>query len=81
MLGAHALLGRTFSDEEGRSGGPKAVLLSEGLWREALGVWLPLQPTNEMLTERGYNLFLMPSLSTHLFSNGFATCPACRTRR
>jgi putative ABC transport system permease protein len=99
MLGAHPLLGRTFFDEEGQSGGPKAVLLSEGLWRQAFGadpeilhrtirvngqprrvvgvmprgfrfpeqigrdlekgLWLPLQPTNEMLTERGYNLFLI----------------------
>jgi putative ABC transport system permease protein len=99
MLGAQPLLGRTFSDEEGRSGGPKAVLLSEGLWRQAFGadpdilhrtirvngqsrsvvgvmprgfrfpeqmghdlekgLWLPLQPTTEMLTERGYNFFLI----------------------
>ena len=97
MLGAHPLLGRTFSEEEGQSGGPKAVLLSEGLWRQVFGadpdilhrtirvngqsrtvvgvmprgsrfpeqtghdlekgLWLPLQPTKEMLTERGYNLF------------------------
>jgi putative ABC transport system permease protein len=34
MLGARAMLGRTFSDAEGQSGGPPVVLLSEGLWRE-----------------------------------------------
>lgn len=34
-LGVQPLLGRTFTEEEGQSGGPKAVLLSEGLWREA----------------------------------------------
>ena len=33
MLGARPLLGRTFTDAEGQSGGPLAVLLSEGLWR------------------------------------------------
>jgi predicted permease len=99
MLGAHALLGRTFTPEEGEVGGPQAALLSEGIWREnfgadpqivgttirvnnetrtvvgvmprafrfpetggsevAKGVWVPMQPTPEMLQERGYNLFTM----------------------
>ena len=35
LLGAQPLLGRTFTEEEGQSGGPQVVLLSEGLWREA----------------------------------------------
>jgi putative ABC transport system permease protein len=35
LLGAQPLLGRTFTEEEGQTGGPQAVLLSEGLWREA----------------------------------------------
>jgi predicted permease len=35
MLGAKPLLGRTFSEAEGMAGGPAAVLLSEGLWRES----------------------------------------------
>lgn len=35
LLGARPLLGRTFTEEEGKPGGPQAVLLSEGLWREA----------------------------------------------
>lgn len=34
MLGARPLLGRTFTDAEGQSGGSLAVLLSEGLWRQ-----------------------------------------------
>jgi len=93
MLGARPLLGRTFTPQEGQSGGPKAVILSEQLWRDTfqsdpqiftrtvtvsgqartvVGVmprtfrfpesagqeiekcaWLPLQPTREMLAERG----------------------------
>jgi len=97
MLGARPLLGRTFSDLEGEPGGPQAVLLSEGLWRETFhsdsnivgqivriggkpemvvgvmprsfrfpdnmgadllkGVWLPIQPTPEMLKDRGYHFF------------------------
>jgi putative ABC transport system permease protein len=97
MLGARPLMGRTFSDAEGRSGGPGVVLLSEGLWRETFhsdpnivgqtvkiggkpdmvvgvmpssfhfpdnfgadlqkGVWLPIQPTPEMLKDRGYHFF------------------------
>jgi putative ABC transport system permease protein len=97
MLGSRPLLGRTFSDAEGRSGGPAVVLLSEGLWRETFhsdpsivgqvvkvggkpdmvvgvmpssfhfpdsfgadlqkGVWLPIQPTAEMLKDRGYHFF------------------------
>ncbi len=96
-LGVRPLLGRTFTEEEGQSGGPKAVLLSEGLWREAFnadpqivgrkirvnaqprtvvgvmpawfrfpesmgndlrkGLWLPIQPNKEMLSERGYHFF------------------------
>jgi len=99
MLGAQPLLGRAFTDTEGESGGPKVVLLSEGLWRQSFhadpnilgqtlrvggephtvvgvmpqsfhfpeemgtdlqkGAWLPLQPTEEMLKERGYDLFDM----------------------
>src|SRR5262249_46956982 len=35
LLGVSPLLGRTFTEDEGRPGGPQAVLLSEGLWREA----------------------------------------------
>jgi predicted permease len=97
MLGVQPLLGRTFTAEEGQAGGPMAVLLSAGLWRQSFnadpnvigrtakiggvlrtvigvmpdtfrfpeevgpdirrGVWLPLQPTSEMLAKRGYNFF------------------------
>jgi putative ABC transport system permease protein len=97
LLGARPLLGRTFTEAEGQSGGPHAVLLSEGLWRETFhadptilgqvlqiggiahtvigvmpdafhfpdsvgpelhkGLWLPLQPSGEMLKDRGYNFF------------------------
>jgi putative ABC transport system permease protein len=35
ILGTQPLLGRTFSEEEGQAGGPKVVLLSEGLWRSS----------------------------------------------
>lgn len=97
MLGAQALLGRTFAESEGQTGGPLVLLLSEGLWRQSFhadanivgkavkvggrsytvvgvmpgrfhfpeemgpdlqkGVWIPLQPTTEMLKDRGYNFF------------------------
>ncbi|HEY6250123.1 MAG TPA: ABC transporter permease [Candidatus Angelobacter sp.] len=97
MLGAKLLLGRGFSPEEGQTGGPQSVVISEGLWREVFsgdeniigrtirvnahprtvvgvmpasfrfpeslgsdmrkGLWLPLQPTPEMLKERGYHFF------------------------
>jgi putative ABC transport system permease protein len=33
ILGAKPLLGRTFTEEEGKAGGPQVVLISEGLWR------------------------------------------------
>jgi putative ABC transport system permease protein len=35
MLGVQPLLGRTFTEQEGQENGPKVVLLSEGIWREA----------------------------------------------
>ncbi len=97
MLGAHPLLGRTFTEEEGHSGAPKTALISEGLWRNVFnsdpeilnrtivvngqaravvgvmprdfrfpesvgqdmqkGLWLPLQPTDEMQTARGESFF------------------------
>ena len=34
VLGARPLLGRTFTEAEGKAGGPASVLLSEGLWRQ-----------------------------------------------
>ena len=97
MLGAQPLLGRTFTDAEGQSGGPQVAILSEGLWRqsfhadpgivgraatigarsytivgvmpasfrfpESMGseigtaLWLPLQPTGLMSSDRGYDFF------------------------
>ena len=97
MLGAHPLLGRTFTEPEGQTGGPAVALLSEGLWRQTFGadphivgqvvkiggtprtvvgvmpgsfqfpesmgpdlqkgMWLPVQPTGEMLKDRGYHFF------------------------
>jgi macrolide transport system ATP-binding/permease protein len=36
-LGARLLLGRGFTEEEDVSGGPRAVVLSESLWRRKLG--------------------------------------------
>ena len=97
MLGAPPLLGRTFKEEEGQSGGPKTVVISEGLWRNVFnsdpeilnrtiavngqpravvgvmprdfrfpeavgqdiqkGLWLPLQATQAMQTERGESFF------------------------
>ena len=99
MLGAQPLIGRTFSRSEGEPGGPKAVILSEGLWRlhfgadqniigtairvnaqsrtvvgvmragfrfpESMGaeigkgLWLPIQPTGEMSSQRGYHFFFI----------------------
>ncbi|GGG99968.1 ABC transporter permease [Silvibacterium dinghuense] len=97
MAGAQPLLGRIFTEAEGRSNGPQAVILSEALWRQNFsadpriigqtirvsgvphtvvgvmpasfrfpetigddltkGIWLPLQPSDEMLKDRGYNFF------------------------
>jgi putative ABC transport system permease protein len=97
MLGVKPLLGRAFTEAEGQTGGPAAVILSEGLWRQSFhadpgilgkivkvsgkphtvvgimpgwfrfpeqmgpdmrkGLWLPLQPTGEMLSARGYHFF------------------------
>ena len=34
MLGVQPLLGRTFTEAEGQTGGPQVALLSEGLWRQ-----------------------------------------------
>jgi putative ABC transport system permease protein len=97
LLGVQPLRGRTFTKEEGQPNGPRAVLISEQLWRQSLGadpaivgrvlrvngrdwtivgvmpdsfrfpesagkeigkgVWLPMQPTPEMLRERGADFF------------------------
>jgi putative ABC transport system permease protein len=97
MLGARPLLGRTFTEEEGQPGAPKAAVISEEMWRNVFGsdpdilnrtivvngqpravvgvmprdfrfpesvgqdmqkgLWLPLQPTQEMQTERGESFF------------------------
>jgi len=97
ILGVQPILGRTFSQEEGNTGGPQAVLLTEGMWKNNFGadpeiigktvrvndqdrivvgvmpaafrfpdtegsdivkgVWIPMQPTKAMETERGYDVF------------------------
>ena len=97
ILGVQPVMGRTFSEEEGHIGGPQAVLLTEGMWKDNFGadpqiigrtvrinnqerivvgvmpaafrfpdsggadivkgVWIPMQPTKEMETERGFDLF------------------------
>lgn len=97
MLGVQPLVGRTFTEAEGRFGGPQVALLSEELWRTAFsadphivgkvvrvsgvprtvvgvmpatfcfpdetgadirkGLWLPMQPTTQMSSMRGYNFF------------------------
>ena len=35
LLGVSPLLGRTFTEDEGKPGGPLVALISEGLWRDA----------------------------------------------
>jgi putative ABC transport system permease protein len=97
MLGSRPILGRTFNETDGESGGPHVAILSDGLWRanfhadpnivgksatiggetytvigvmpasfrfpESMGtgmdegLWLPLQPSAEMLKDRGYHFF------------------------
>jgi putative ABC transport system permease protein len=97
MLGVRPEMGRVFTKDDGESGGPQVILLSDGLWRQkfhadphiigrtirlnekpetVVGVlppsfrfpeeisdgadtaaWLPLQPSSEMLKERGYDFF------------------------
>jgi putative ABC transport system permease protein len=42
LLGVQPLLGRTFTEEEGQTGGPQVVLLSEGLWRQAFNADLEI---------------------------------------
>src|SRR2546426_511268 len=37
LLGVKPLVGRTFLPEEHQAGGPRAVMLSEGLWRDRFG--------------------------------------------
>lgn len=37
VLGLHPLIGRNFSEEEDRPGGPKAVILSYAIWRHDFG--------------------------------------------
>lgn len=37
MLGVKPLLGRAFSEEEGRTGGLPVAILSEALWRQSFG--------------------------------------------
>ena len=37
ILGVQPIIGRTFSEAEGQIGGPQAVLLAEGMWRDNFG--------------------------------------------
>ncbi len=98
ILGVKPILGRTFTEADGQTGGPSVAILTDGLWRETFhadpnivgksiraggsvrtvvgvlpasfqfpenvgpdgthnAIWFPLQPTGEMLKDRGYDFF------------------------
>ncbi|HXG65767.1 MAG TPA: ABC transporter permease [Blastocatellia bacterium] len=56
LLQVQLLLGRTFSPEEDRPGGPKAVVLSHGLWQRRFGADPNLVGTTILLNDQPHTV-------------------------
>jgi putative ABC transport system permease protein len=82
MLGIQPLLGRTFTPEEDRSGGPSVVLISESLWERSFGRRASVIGETLRLDDRqnvvvgvmpdGADFGVLQILSAAAYSRGFA---------
>jgi predicted permease len=82
MLGIRPLLGRTFTRDEDRAGGPAVVLISESLWRRAYGGRASIVGETIRLDDRpnvivgvmpsGADFGVLQILSMAAYSRGFA---------
>jgi putative ABC transport system permease protein len=74
MLGVQPALGRLFTDEEARLGGPEAAILSDRLWRRSFGADPDVVGTSVRLDETTYTIvgvmppgFYYPDRETELW--------------
>jgi predicted permease len=74
MLGVQPALGRLFTDEEARLGGPAAAILSDGLWRRSFGADTGVLGTSLRLDDATYTIvgvmppdFYYPDRETELW--------------
>jgi putative ABC transport system permease protein len=82
MLGIRPLVGRTFTHEEDRPGGPAVVVISESLWRRAFGGRASIVGETIRLDDRpsvivgvmpsGADFGVLQILSAAAYSRGFA---------
>jgi putative ABC transport system permease protein len=82
MLGIRPLVGRTFTREEDRAGGPAVVVISEALWRRAFGGRASIVGETIRLDDRpnlivgvmpsGADFGVLQILSAAAYSRGFA---------
>jgi putative ABC transport system permease protein len=62
MLGVSPILGRTFLDEEDRTGAPDVTVISESLWRETFGSDPEIVGNTITLDDRGFRVVgVMPA--------------------
>lgn len=62
VLGVEPALGRSFTDEEDRPGGPLAAVISDGFWRRALGADPGIVGQSILLNDRPFTVIgVMPA--------------------
>ena len=82
MLGLHPIIGRTFTPDEDRPGGPSVVLISESLWQRAFQRHDAAVGSSLRLDDRSYTIVgvmadgadfgVLQILSAAAYSRGFA---------
>ena len=80
VLGTLPRLGRTFTEEEDRAGGPQAAILSDGLWRTTFGADPRVIGTNILVKGEPYTVVgvLPPHTSTPQAADVFTPIRANR---
>ena len=77
LLGATPAMGRTFSGDEDKEEGPRAAILSYGLWRRRFGADASAIGRAIEVNHASYMIVgVMPANFSHLYASPYGTVPA-----